>query len=238
MTTSPPSWPLVLQIRGEARRRPDHHGPVHPHGPGPQLAAQPGGAELERARETGGELLGVARLDEGAQLVARLGVGVLGQPGPGLRDEVVLHGVRLFGVCGGGVRGWVRGRVSVRGRASAWGRVGRGGVGAARAVPLPAPSRNRGSARTPVLKRRTGWEVAPVLERRTGWGWPRSSNAGRAGGGPGPRTPDGLGRGPSGLRCGPAPGPAGRPSAWPSRGPPGGLPRGSGARRRGPPPNW
>ncbi|SCF83635.1 hypothetical protein GA0115255_108197, partial [Streptomyces sp. Ncost-T6T-2b] len=85
---------LGFQIGGEARRRPDHHGPVHPHRAGPELAAQSGGAELERAREAGGELVGVARVDEGGQLVAGLGVGVLGQPGPGLRDEVVLHGGR------------------------------------------------------------------------------------------------------------------------------------------------
>ncbi len=164
----PAVLPLGLQVRGEARRGPDHHGAVHPHRPGPQLAAQPGGAELERAREADGQLLGGARLDQRGQLVARLGVGVLGQPGSGLCDEVVLHGGRLSGVCGAVVgrcgwadagapprtpllerrRGWMGARSSTReGRKRPGPSAGGGGSGPlppeglrTRCAPAPSPA--------------------------------------------------------------------------------------------------
>src|SRR5213078_5007595 len=57
--------------------------------PGAERAAQPGGAELERAGEPLGELLlgrrvtGVAGGEQRAQLVGGGGIGVLGEPGLG-----------------------------------------------------------------------------------------------------------------------------------------------------------
>ena len=61
-------------------------------GPGAELAAQAGGAELEGAGEAVGELGDVPGVDELGELVAGVRVGVLGQPGLGPGDEVVVHG--------------------------------------------------------------------------------------------------------------------------------------------------
>ena len=85
----------VEEVRREPGGRAGDHDAVHPVGAGAERAAQAGRAELERAGEAVGQVGVLATLgggDHRLELGAGLVVGVLGGPGAGLLDQLVLGG--------------------------------------------------------------------------------------------------------------------------------------------------
>ncbi len=167
--------PVLAEVGREPGGGPDDHHAVHPHRSRAQLPAQPGGAELEGAGETGGQFVEVAGLHEPGQFLAGLRVGVLGQPGPRPRGQFLVHG------CHGSLRSYVSPHGPRRTPARA-------------SLPLPAPGGRGVRSPTSTRGRSRMPPGDPPSVRRRGAGarrvrcargpWPEARPSGRPSRGP------------------------------------------------------